>query len=226
MMQMACSKVLRVVACTLMLCVLSPTFGAADQAQYIYDDLGRLVQVVDGQGNVATYNYDAVGNLLSITRNTGGVGAPTVASITPNSGAAGATVTVSLAGTNLIGAALTTDNPGIAVSNVRTAATTVTATFTIAFTARVGATVISVSTTTGSATAAFTVNASPPAITTVSPNTGPPTRLVTITGTGFSATPASNQVSFSGLPATVLRVGLGSGMSIDLLWEQITGIVA
>ena len=48
----------------------------ADQAQYIYDDLGRLVQVIDGQGNVATYNYDAVGNLRSITRGTGGVGAP------------------------------------------------------------------------------------------------------------------------------------------------------
>ena len=45
---------------------------SADLAQYIYDDLGRLVQVVDGQGNVATYTYDAVGNLLSITRSTGG----------------------------------------------------------------------------------------------------------------------------------------------------------
>lgn len=55
----AFSKVLTVVACALMLCVLSPTFGAADQAQYIYDDLGRLSQVIDGQGNVATYNFDA-----------------------------------------------------------------------------------------------------------------------------------------------------------------------
>ena len=35
----------------------------ADQAQYIYDDLGRLSQVIDGSGNVATYTYDAVGNL-------------------------------------------------------------------------------------------------------------------------------------------------------------------
>lgn len=43
----------------------------ADQATYIYDDLGRLSQVMDGQGNVATYRYDAVGNLLSIARNTG-----------------------------------------------------------------------------------------------------------------------------------------------------------
>jgi YD repeat-containing protein len=37
----------------------------ADEVKYTYDDLGRLYQVVDSQGNVATYNYDAVGNLLS-----------------------------------------------------------------------------------------------------------------------------------------------------------------
>jgi YD repeat-containing protein len=36
--------------------------------QYFYDDLGRLVKVVDQNGNVAGYQYDAVGNLLSITR--------------------------------------------------------------------------------------------------------------------------------------------------------------
>lgn len=57
------------------LTLLQPLPTSADQAQYIYDDLDRLSQVIDGQGNVATYTYDAVGNLLSITRNTGGVGA-------------------------------------------------------------------------------------------------------------------------------------------------------
>lgn len=40
----------------------------ADQAQYFYDELGRLVGVVDGSGNAAVYNYDEVGNLLSIQR--------------------------------------------------------------------------------------------------------------------------------------------------------------
>ena len=54
----------------------------ADQAHYIYDDLGRLSQVIDGQGNVATYQCDAVGNLLSITRNTGGVGASIAVTVT------------------------------------------------------------------------------------------------------------------------------------------------
>ena len=53
--------------------LVSPAQVPADQATYIYDDLGRLSQVIDGQGNVATYIYDAVGNLLSIARNTGGV---------------------------------------------------------------------------------------------------------------------------------------------------------
>ena len=67
-------KVLTVVACLLMLGAFVPTQAIADQAQYIYDDLGRLSQVIDGQGNVATYTYDAVGNLLSITRNAAATG--------------------------------------------------------------------------------------------------------------------------------------------------------
>ena len=50
--------------------LLQPVLVSADQATYIHDDLGRLSQVIDGQGNVATYTYDAVGNLLSITRST------------------------------------------------------------------------------------------------------------------------------------------------------------
>lgn len=84
MKQMACVKVLSVVSCVLLLCVMTPMSEVADQAQYICDNLGRLSQVIDGQGTVATCQYDAVGNLLSITRNTGGIGAPTVTSITPN----------------------------------------------------------------------------------------------------------------------------------------------
>ncbi len=84
MKQMTFRKILSLVACVLLLCVFVPTPSVADQAQYIYDDLGRLSQVIDGQGNVATYTYDAVGNLLSITRDTGGVGAPTITAVTPN----------------------------------------------------------------------------------------------------------------------------------------------
>lgn len=35
---------------------------------YVYDDLGRLVGVVDPDGNAASYTYDAVGNILAIGR--------------------------------------------------------------------------------------------------------------------------------------------------------------
>jgi YD repeat-containing protein len=108
---------------------VGPTPTPTDTAQYIYDDLGRLSQVIDGQGNVVTCQYDAVGNLLSITRNTGGVGVPTIRAFTPNTGNAGASVNVSLTGTNLTGASLATTNPGILVRNVVTRTTAITATF-------------------------------------------------------------------------------------------------
>jgi large repetitive protein len=176
----------------------------ADQAQYIYDDLGRLSQVIDGSGNVATYTYDAVGNLLSITRNTGGVGAPTITGLTPNTGSAGASVTVTVAGQNLQGAALATDNPGILVRNVMTTPSSITATFQIAFAARPGATAVTVTTTTGSATTSFSVNASAPVLSALFPTSGPVTRLVTLTGNGFSATAALNQIRFNGIAATTL----------------------
>ncbi|MDP3090357.1 MAG: RHS repeat domain-containing protein [Nitrospira sp.] len=185
---MTLSKLLTTVVCVLRLGAVVPTQAVADQAQYIYDDLGRLSQVIDGQGNVATYTYDAVGNLLSITRNTGGVGAPTIAALTPNTGNAGVWVNISITGTNLTGAALAMDNPGILVRNVLTTPTSLTATFQISFAARTGATAVTVTTTTGSATTSFSVNASAPVVSALSPISGPVTRLVTITGIGFSAT--------------------------------------
>jgi hypothetical protein len=57
MKQMSYSKLLSILICVLLLGMWAPSFTVADQAQYIYDDLGRLSQVIDGQGNVATYTY-------------------------------------------------------------------------------------------------------------------------------------------------------------------------
>jgi YD repeat-containing protein len=34
----------------------------------LYDDLGRLVRVINETGEAATYHYEAVGNILRITR--------------------------------------------------------------------------------------------------------------------------------------------------------------
>lgn len=51
---MALSKVLSVAACVLTLCASMPSPSVADQAQYIYDGLGRLSQVIHG------HKYDVV----------------------------------------------------------------------------------------------------------------------------------------------------------------------
>jgi YD repeat-containing protein len=82
--------------------ILLLTMGAASTlraqsspVQYFYDDLGRLVKVVDQNGNFATYSYDAVGNLLAITRSAlPGSGQPAVLNFTPQQGPVGATVTI------------------------------------------------------------------------------------------------------------------------------------
>ena len=53
------------------ICVILATWVGVPSAQeirYLYDDLNRLVGVIDQQGNAATYEYDAVGNILRITR--------------------------------------------------------------------------------------------------------------------------------------------------------------
>lgn len=63
--------------------------------QYFYDQVGRLVKVVDQNGNVATYSYDAADNILSISRST--VASPNslaILNFLPPQGGIGATVTI------------------------------------------------------------------------------------------------------------------------------------
>lgn len=60
------------ILCLLIALLTVPAPLRSDQAQYFYDELGRLIGVVDGSGNVAVYNYDEVGNLLSIDQFTAG----------------------------------------------------------------------------------------------------------------------------------------------------------
>ena len=63
---------------------------------YVYDDLNRLVAVVDQQGNAATYTYDAIGNILRIDRfdASGQPDGVAISMFTPSAGAIGTTVQV------------------------------------------------------------------------------------------------------------------------------------
>lgn len=66
----------------------------ADQAQYFYDELGRLVGVVDSTGNTAVYVYDEVGNLLAIQRFTTGATGIGIFLIAPNKALVGTNVEI------------------------------------------------------------------------------------------------------------------------------------
>ena len=89
----------RAIACLLVAMLVAwPVLIHADQAQYFYDELGRLAAVIDGQGNMAVYTYDAVGNLISIQRFTssggGSSGTIGIFVVTPGSALVGATVQI------------------------------------------------------------------------------------------------------------------------------------
>jgi YD repeat-containing protein len=66
--------------------------SAQSAVQYVYDELGRLVAVIDTSGASAVYSYDAVGNLLSIVRR--GSSDVSIIEFTPNSGPVGTLVTI------------------------------------------------------------------------------------------------------------------------------------
>src|SRR5258708_203089 len=54
----------RLLKCAVLaLCVMGSALASAQSGiQYFYDELGRLIAVVDPSGDTATYTYDAVGN--------------------------------------------------------------------------------------------------------------------------------------------------------------------
>src|SRR5574341_701115 len=66
--------------------------GSAQDVRYIYDDLNRLVGVIDPSGEAAGYTYDAVGNILAVTRYS--AGQVSILGFSPGSGPVGTTVII------------------------------------------------------------------------------------------------------------------------------------
>jgi YD repeat-containing protein len=174
--------------------------SGSNNITYKYDQLGRLIAVVDPNGDAATYTYDAVGNLLSISRQSST--RLTILSVTPNAGPVGMTVIIN--GTGFHETA--TEN---SVSFNGTAATISSSTSTqIITTVPLGATtgLITVTTPEDSVSSAspFTVGSSAaPTIAGFTPVIGAAGTGVTIVGTNFDPLLSNNTVSFGASNATV-----------------------
>jgi len=138
---------------------------------YVYDELDRLVSVVDASGDAANYSYDAVGNLLSITR--AGTTTVSISEVTPNSAAIGSPVTIYGTGFSTTAASNTVTFHGTAAT-VATATTTqlVTTVPTGATSGTIGVTTPNGSATSGGAFVVSAASAGAPTITSFSRQSG------------------------------------------------------
>ena len=141
---------------------------------YVYDDLGRLVRVIDENGNAATYHYDVVGNLLRITRETGVPTTPVVSAVSPSSWNRGTNTTVAIAGYNLFCSSVTAETPGVALSNIQILLDQIVLNATVSTTAQLGTGIMDLNCERGLINTAFTVIDTPPTVLITSPRMGQP----------------------------------------------------
>jgi YD repeat-containing protein len=207
------ATVLRRLVCAVLLaaatfCHVHPL--AADQAQYFYDELGRLIGVVDGQNNAAVYNYDEVGNLLKIDRFTTAGGNVGIFLVTPGSSLVNKPVEIR-------GFGYTTPASSNTVSFNGTNATVVSGTSSsLLVTVPIGATTGPITVTNANGTAAspqpFKVLV-PPIVTDVDPTKVPQGVTSRLLIKGFNLKTASSvQFTQAGLTATIQ-----SGATDDVL---------
>ncbi|MEU7854269.1 RHS repeat-associated core domain-containing protein [Nonomuraea sp. NPDC049141] len=171
---------------------------AAGPAVYAYDAAGMLTGVTHPGGEAAKYSYDPAGNLTGIERYP--ATQLSVMSVVPVAGRPGSTVRLSGTGFSATPSGNAVSFNGAAATV--TAATATSLTVTVPASVTTGAVAVTVGGTTAQA-GTFTVAGPGPALTAVTPQTGPPTTAVTITGSGFASALSDNIVSINGLRAEV-----------------------
>lgn len=156
---------------------------------YIYDDLGRLVRVINAQDECATYAYDAVGNILSITRSTNCRQPPAVEGLSQDFARIGETVCLTITGNNFLGATVAIDNPEVQISDVHASETGIEVCLTTSRMARLGSAQLRITTPVGVTFTTLVVLGFLPRIVGIFPTQGPPEggTPVTIAGTNFTS---------------------------------------
>lgn len=130
--------------------------GIAGNERFDYDELGRLVRVIDEQNRVTEYVYDPAGNLLRVITN-GSVQAPVVTGITPDTLRRGETRQIQITGTGLNNVRVTSADPELVISDARVSPTQVSFTLTANDNTIVGPQPITLTNASGATTAAITV---------------------------------------------------------------------
>lgn len=181
---------------------LSLPLAATGPVGYVYDELGRLVQVTDPSGEAAIYRYDPVGNLTSIVRP--GATGVAISAFSPITGAVGTIVTID--GT---GFSATPGANSVSFNGTPSTVTSATATHLIT-TVPAGlpsATyTIGVTSPTGSAAKdGFVVTAASgaPTITSFTPSLAASGTALTVNGTNFETTPANDNLRLNLAPAQI-----------------------
>lgn len=195
--------------------------SAVANVQYIYDEAGRLVEVVAPSGESARYSYDAAGNIKSIRR--AGVSTVAIGEFTPNQGAIGTAVAI-------YGSGFSTTAANNLVKFNGTASTVTSATSNrLLVTVPVGAGTGTVSVTVGGSTASssesFTVLATVPGAPTISgfsPTSGTSGTAVTVSGTGFGSDVTKVRVTLNGRPVSISSVA-PSQISLAITPEASSG---
>ncbi len=181
-----------------------PSSARADIV-YLYDDLGRLVRVIRQDGEAATYHYDAVGNILQITRERGVAQTITVGDPSVSGVDRATTTTVTLSGSNLVGASVTPSVAGVTIQNVRSDLGSLTFDLVVSADAPLGAATLTIAGGAGTTTTVVAINPQPPVVNGFAPAFAPVGAPVTIVGQSFDPrAPANNTVLFNGVAGVVL----------------------
>jgi len=173
----------------------------ADNIDYAYDALGRLIQATDSTtGESVVYAYDAAGNISSQTVLS--LANLALAGFSPVQGGAGSQVTIFGTGFSTKLSANTVKFNGTAAT-VRAASTTM-LTVMVPSAATSGTISVTVGSTTKTSSHSFTVASNgAPTIDKFSPTQGAAGLSVTITGTKYLTNSAEDKVLINGIPAAV-----------------------
>jgi YD repeat-containing protein len=180
---------------------LGAAHASAAEQRYVYDELGRLIAVIDPAGETTHYTYDEAGNLTSVSRASSAQ--ISIAAFTPSRGRSGDAVSIfgtGFSATPAQNAVTFNGTPAVVTSSTTTSIVAV-----VPVAAASGP--LRVTTPNGSATSAqaFTVVVpQPPQIAAFSPPVVAPNATVVVSGSAFEPVPAENQVRVNAATAVVI----------------------